>query len=152
MSALTLAPLDFPTASAFIAKFHRHNVPPQGWKFGVAAMKDGQMVGVITVGRPIARASDDGFTLEVNRCCTDGTKNACSLLYSAAWRAAKALGYRRLITYTLATENGASLRAANWRLVGLTRLKDPEESWIRDGRKQAIHYYPTGQKKVWEAR
>lgn len=66
------------------------------------------------VGRPIGRYLDDGLSLEVNRCCTDGTKNACSMLYGAAWRAAKALGYDRLYTYTRASENGASLRASNW--------------------------------------
>lgn len=67
------------------------------------------------VGRPIGRYLDDGLTLEVNRCCTDGTKNACSMLYGAAWRAAKALGYKHLITYTRQSESGASLRAAGWK-------------------------------------
>lgn len=66
------------------------------------------------VGRPVGRWLDDGITLEVNRCCTDGTKNACSLLYGAAWRAAKALGYKRIYTYTRVSELGASLRAAGW--------------------------------------
>ena len=70
------------------------------------------------VGRPVARNSDNGYTLEVNRVCTDGARNACSMLYGAAWRAAKALGYRRLITYTLPAEGGASLRAAGWKLLG----------------------------------
>ena len=66
------------------------------------------------VGRPVSRYLDDGLTLEVNRLCTDGTKNACSILYSAAWRAAEAMGYRRIFTYTLKSENGASLRASGW--------------------------------------
>lgn len=74
--------------------------------------------GVAIVGRPVARNSDNGWTLEVNRVCTDGARNACSMLYGAAWRAAKALGYRRLVTYTLPAEGGASLRAAGWKLIG----------------------------------
>lgn len=72
------------------------------------------MVGVATAGRPVARHYDDGRTLEVNRTCTDGTKNANSMLYGAVWRAAKAMGYLRCITYTQADETGASLRAAGW--------------------------------------
>lgn len=70
------------------------------------------------VGRPVSRYLDDGMTLEVNRVCTDGTKNACSILYSSAWRAAKALGYKRIFTYTLKSESGASLRAAGWQCDG----------------------------------
>ena len=70
------------------------------------------------IGRPVARYLDDGWTLEVNRCCTDGTRNACSMLYAAAWRAARAMGYKRLVTYIMESENGASLRAAGWKCVG----------------------------------
>lgn len=76
------------------------------------------MVGVVIVGRPVARRLDTGYTLEVNRLCSIGTKNACSMLYSAAWRVAKNLGYKRLVTYILSSENGASLYASNWKLVG----------------------------------
>jgi hypothetical protein len=72
------------------------------------------MVGVAMVGRPISRHFDNGFTAEVNRTCTDGSKNANSMLYGAAWKAAKAMGYTRLITYTQADETGASLRAVGW--------------------------------------
>ena len=71
------------------------------------------------VGRPVARHLDDGMTLEVTRCCTDGARNGCSKLYGAAWRATRALGYRRLLTYILASEAGASLRASGWHLVGI---------------------------------
>ena len=78
----------------------------------------GRIVGVVTVGRPVSRNLDDGLTLEVTRCCTDGTKNAAPMLYGAASRAAKALGYRRVITYTLGTEPGTTLTAAGWRRVG----------------------------------
>jgi hypothetical protein len=70
------------------------------------------------VGRPVARHLDDGWTVEVNRVATDGTRNACSMLYAASWRAARAMGYRRMVTYTLDTEPGTSLRAAGWKIVG----------------------------------
>lgn len=116
---LAIVPVTFRQASAFVADRHRHHAPPRGCRFvlGVARDDTGELVGVAMVGRPVARAYDDGFTVEVNRTCTDGTPNANSALYGAAWRAAKALGYRRLVTYTQAGESGASLRAAGWRVV-----------------------------------
>ncbi len=109
-----VVPITLAQAKVFIAEHHRHNKPPTGWKFGVGLQLDGALVGVATAGRPVARHYDDGLTLEVNRTCTDGTRNANSMLYGAIWRAAKAMGYRRCITYTQADETGASLRAAGW--------------------------------------
>lgn len=137
---LRIIPITLRTAAAFIAEHHRHNKPPRGWKFGMGLVDDweilrwrdgddvreGKLVGVITAGRPIARALDDGLTLEVNRSCTDGTPNANSMLYGAVWRAAKAMGYQRCITYTQADESGASLRAAGW--VKVKELS-PRGSW-----------------------
>ena len=111
---MEIVPITLREASAFIAEHHRHNKPPRGWKFGVGLRSNGALVGVATAGRPVARAMDDGRTLEVNRTCTDGTRNANSMLYGAVWRAAKAMGYRRCITYTQADETGASLKAAGW--------------------------------------
>lgn len=118
MSLLQIVPISLAEANAFVAVNHRHHKPVPGAKFSIAAAEGEIVRGVAIVGRPVARGSDDGWTLEVNRCCTDGTRNACSMLYGAAWRAAKALGYRRLITYTLPEEGGASLRGAGWVLVG----------------------------------
>ena len=115
---LELRPCDFQTAKEFVALNHRHNKPPVGHKFSVACYDGDRLVGVVMVGRPVGRYFDDGLTLEVNRCCTDGTKNACSMLYATAWRAAKALGYKRIVTYTRKSENGASLRAAGWNCDG----------------------------------
>lgn len=143
---LELMPCDFQTASAFIKKHHRHHIPPVGWKFGIGAMKNGIIVGVITVGRPVARRLDNGMTLEVTRCCTDGTKNACSFLYGAAWRAAKALGYKRLITYTLVSESGSSLQGAGWKELYVTGGK----SWSVPSRIRTDKH-PLGQKQLWEA-
>ncbi len=115
---LTLTPINLDEANAFVAKHHRHHKPVPGAKFCVAVSEGDTVRGVAIVGRPVARMSDNGFTLEVNRCCTDGAKNACSILYGAARRAAWALGYKRLVTYTLPEEGGASLRAAGWKLLG----------------------------------
>ena len=117
---LHLQPITYAEACAFIREHHRHHLPPQGWKWGVATSYGERVGGVITVGRPVARMLDNGLTLEVTRCCTDGTTNAASMLYGAAWRAAKALGFQRLITYTLAEEPGTSLVAAGWKVVGQT--------------------------------
>jgi hypothetical protein len=114
---VNIVPVTFAEACAFITEHHRHHKPPRGMKFALGVEHDGVLVGVATVGRPVARHYDDGLTLEVNRTCTDGTSNANSALYGAAWRAAKALGYTRLITYTQEGENGSSLRGAGWRVV-----------------------------------
>lgn len=111
---MQIVPITFKVACAFVAQLHRHNKPPVGHKFSIGLEHEGALVGVAMCGRPIARHEDDGFTLEVNRTCTDGTANANSMLYGAAWRAGKAMGYRRIITYTQADESGASLRAAGF--------------------------------------
>ena len=143
---LELVPLTLREARAFVAQHHRHHRAPQGGLFacGDAAGKD--IAGVVIVGRPVARQVVDGYTAEVTRLCTLGAKNACSMLYGAAWRAARALGYRRLITYTLASEGGASLRAAGWRLIG----EAGGGSWSRSGRPR-VDQHPTQIKLRWEA-
>ena len=112
--SLEIRPVDFRTAQEFVREHHRHNKPPAGHKFSIGCFSGEKLVGVAMVGRPVGRYLDDGLTLEVNRCCTDGTKNACSMLYGAAWRAAKALGYKRIFTYTRQSEGGTSLRASGW--------------------------------------
>lgn len=140
-----MTPISFKDACAFVAKMHRHHKPPVGWKFGVAVESDKQIVGVVIVGRPVARRNDDGHTLEVTRCCTDGTKNACSILYAAAARGAKAMGYSRIITYTLESEDGASLRASGWKFVRINR----GGSWSVPSRRR-VDKSPTCRKKLWE--
>lgn len=115
---MKVVPITFRAANAFVKEHHRHHRPVQGMKFAVS-VKDGEkLIGVAIVGRPVARHFDDGLTVEVNRCCTTGEPNVCSMLYRAAWRTAKEMGYIRLITYTLPEEGGASLRGAGMRLVG----------------------------------
>ena len=116
---LTLTPVALATANAFVNAHHRHHKATAGHKFSIGCAKDGELVGVAIVGRPVSRYLDDGWTLEVNRLCTTGEKNACSILYAASARAAKAMGYRKIITYTLDSESGSSLRAAGWNCAGL---------------------------------
>lgn len=111
---LTLTPINLKTANAFVQRHHRHHKPTQGHKFSIGVSSSGILVGVAICGRPVARRLDDGYTLEVNRLCTDGTPNGCSILYAAACRAARAMGYHKVITYTLDTENGSSLKAAGF--------------------------------------
>lgn len=144
---LAIQPVTFEEACEFIRKHHSHHDPPQGWKFGCGVNDGERLVGVVTVGRPVARHYQDGWTLEATRCCTDGTKNAASKLYAAAWRAARALGYRRLITYTLADlEDGTSLRAAGWEVV---HKKAGGGSWDTPSRPRDTTA-PEGQKTLWE--
>lgn len=118
---MNLKPISFKEATAFIKAQHRHHLPPQGWKWGHGVEIEGKLVGVATVGRPVARGFDDGYTAEVTRLCTDGSSNACSMLYSAAWRAAKAMGYKRILTYILEEESGSSVKAAGWVYHGRTQ-------------------------------
>lgn len=116
-----------------------------GGLFAVAVSDGTSIVGLAIVGRPNARMLDDDYTAEVTRCCTDGTKNACSMLYRACWRAARAIGYRRLVTYTLPQEGGASLRAADMTLVG----KAGGGTWNRPSRPR-VDTHPTQEKLRWE--
>ena len=115
---LHIVPIFQKEAFAFIEKHHRHLRKPVGSVFQVALSDGEKIVGVAVVGRPNGRHQQDGFTLEVTRLCTDGTKNACSMLYSAAWRVCRELGYRKLITYILNSEPGTTLKAAGWTLIG----------------------------------
>jgi len=144
--SLELQPIAFSEACEFIKRYHSHHQPPQGWKFGIAVNDGLDVVGVVTVGRPVARMLDDGWTLELTRCCTDGTRNVASMLYGAARRATFALGYKRLITYTLKDESGASLVAAGWKLIG----EAGGGTWNRHDRPR-VDTHPITQKKLWEA-
>jgi hypothetical protein len=146
---LSIVPIDFAQANAFVAQHHRHHKPRIGHKFSVACARDVNdvmtIVGVAIVGRPVARMLDDGWTLEVNRLATDGTKNACSMLYSASWRIARSMGYRKLITYILDTEPGISLCAAGWKCLG----EAGGGSWERKKR-TSVDKHPTQGKIRYE--
>jgi hypothetical protein len=131
-------------AGSFVGELHRHHGEPQGHKFSIGASDGGRLCGVVIVGRPVSRNLDNGFTAEVTRLCTDGTRNACSFLYGAAARAAKEQGYRKIITYVLESESGDSLRAAGWVCDGPAG----GGSWSSAGRKR-IDKHPTGRKVRW---
>ncbi len=147
MNRLQIVPCTITDARAFVAAHHRHHGAPVSGLFAVGVARDGQIVGVAIVGRPVARMAQDGWTAEVTRLCAlDGERNACSMLYAACWRAARALGWRRLITYTLASEPGVSLVAAGWRLVG----EAGGGSWSRTERPR-VDKHPTQGKLRWEA-
>lgn len=145
---LALVPATFDDAEEFCLRYHRHHLPSVGHKFSIGAtiVPSGQMYAVITVGRPVARGNQDGWTLEATRLTVDSCPNACSMLYSAAWRAARALGWRRLVTYTLATEPGTSLIAAGWKVVGEVKGR----SWDCETRPR-VDKHPTLDKLCWEA-
>lgn len=114
MRNIQIIPCTYKAACEFVNKNHRHHIASQGCKFCLGLMKDNKLCGVAICGRPVSRYLDDGFTLEINRLCTDGTRNACSMLYGACCRVAKAMGYKKVITYILESENGASLKASNF--------------------------------------
>lgn len=127
---LQLKPVSLKEANALVGGLHRHHGGTVGHKFSIGAERDGELVAAVIVGRPVARMSNDGYTAEVTRLVSDGSHNSCSFLYSAAARAAKAMGYRRIQTYILKSEPGTSLRAAGWELDGETA----GGSWSRSSR------------------
>lgn len=143
---LAVVPMTLREANAFIVEHHRHHGPARGCLFCVGASDGTAIVAVAVVGRPVARMLQDGFTAEVVRLASVGARNACSLLYAAAWRACRAIGYRRLVTYTLPEEGGSSLRAAGWRCLG----EAGGGSWSR-GARPRVDTHPLQSKLRWEA-
>lgn len=142
---LEIVPMTLKEANAFVEQNHRHHGKVTGHKFSIGCSDGEKIVGVVIVGRPVSRYLDNGWTLEVNRLCTDGSRNACSMLYAAAWRATRAMGYKKLITYVLDTEPGTSLKAAGWRCVGEAGgLK-----WTGK-RRPKVDLYPEQMKIKWE--
>lgn len=160
MSGLHAVPVSFKAACAFVDEVHRHHVSPQGDKFRVGVADEGGVLhGVAMVGRPVSRYLDaSGDTVEVIRLCTDGTRNACSFLYSRAARIAQEMGYRKIITYILDTENGSSLKASGWHLEEVIRGR----TWYTPSRPRQLYIeqlslfddepkqkYPIGNKQRW---
>ncbi len=145
--ALTVRPLELRDANAFVAEKHRHHKPVQGHRFSIGVYdEDGILRGACIVGRPVARlGGNPREVLEVTRLVTDGTKNACSMLYAAAARAGKALGYKRIQTYILDTEPGVTLRAAGWTDEGPAG----GGQWHHTDGKPRRTDQPTGPKRKW---
>lgn len=157
---MEIRPITFRDASEFINKYHRHHRATVGCKFCLALYDDEKLVGVAVCGRPVSRVLDDGRTCEINRLCTDGTKNACSMLYGACCRVAKGMGYLRVVTYILESENGASLKASNFvcegraggthwtgkRNTGVDTPKELKTRWVK-----TLYKHHTGPQKCGSA-
>lgn len=148
--SLYLVPVSNKIALECVQRWHRHNGPPsiagQMLRVGVAD-EDGILVAVGLAGRPVARHYDDGQTVEVHRVSSDGTKNATSMIYGALTRAAFALGYTRIITYTQADESGSSLRAAGWKIIAHRKAT---KGWSRPSRPRDDARYMTSERTLWE--
>jgi hypothetical protein len=152
--SLSVVPLTLIEARRYVAEHHRHNEPPIGHRFSIGIRDGDDLVGVVIAGRPVARALDDGLTMELLRLTTTGSRNACSKLYGAACRASFAMGYRRVITYTLEDESGVSLRAAGFR-EEVRGSKD--RAWVYGDSPRALQMprlfdppkMPTGPKVRW---
>ena len=138
-------------ANEYVRQNHRHSKIVQGCKFCIAAIDaEETILGVAIVGRPVSRRLDDGYTAEIVRTCTTGTKNVNSLLYGACARIWKEMGGTRILTYTLETETGISLRAAGYKHTGTTQSFPKGKGWTtRKGREwqPKVHHV---QKFRWE--
>ena len=147
---LQVIPVALREANEFVANFHRHSKPTQGHKFALGASYDDCLVGVSIVGNPVARLQMDGFTAEVLRLCVNShaPKNTCSFLYGRSWRVWQQMGGKRMITYTLQSESGSSLRGAGWKMLGEVEARK-SSGWLnRPGREWQPVY---GQAKFrWE--
>lgn len=139
-------PIELTEANAFVKAIHRHHGEVQGHRFSIGVIDGEKLVGVAIVGRPVG-GSNPRTWAEVTRLCTDGTRNACSHLYSAAARAAQAMGYERIQTYILNEENGASLKASGWQF---DRLSHPV-GWHHEGGRGAreVKEHLAGRKQLW---
>lgn len=146
MKQFQLRHVELKEANTFIENIHRHHGRIQGHRFSLGAAIGGVLVGVIVVGRPVGGQHQSDW-VEVTRCCTDGTANACSFLYGAAARAAVALGYDRIQTYLLESEPGTSLKASGWKF---ERMSHPV-GWHHDGPRAARKVAPglMGRKQLW---
>jgi len=117
---MIIVPISLRKANEVVTQWHRHHKHSRGHKFSIGLLKDSVYIGIAICGRPVSRGSDDGFTLEVARLCTDGTPNACSKLYGACARIAKEMGYEKIQTYILESEPGTSLKASGWVMEAVT--------------------------------
>lgn len=142
---LEITPVSLKQANEFVTQYHRHHKASRGHKFSIGVCKNEKIVGVCICGRPVSRHLDDGKTLEVNRLCTDGTPNACSILYAAAWRAAQAMGYKKIVTYILESELGTSLKAAGYKCEG----KAGGLEWNGRSKPRSEDQYPREMKTRW---
>ncbi len=142
---MNFQPISLKLANEFVLANHRHNKPVAGHKFSIGLFDDERLIGVAICGRPVARMADDGLTLEILRVCTDGTRNANSMLYGRVKKIAQVMGYKKVLTYTLAEESGSSLRAVGAQKDGLVK---PQE-WSREKRKRETQNIYKKEKIRW---
>lgn len=142
---MRIVPLTLKQANEVVAELHRHHKPVVGHRFSIGVEKDGKLVGAAIVGRPVAHKTAQYVVAEVTRLVTDGTKNAPSALYSAAARAAKAMGFERIQTFILEDEPGTSVRAAGWEFDGWT----DGGTWNRPSRGGRRDDQPLVRKQRW---
>jgi hypothetical protein len=151
MAKLKVKPVTLRVANNLVTNFHRHNKKVQGHRFSLAATYENEIVGVAIVGRPIARKLDDELTAEITRVCVLDTapKNTCSFLYGRCWRVWQQMGGLRMITYTLQSESGSSLKAGDWKIMGETQDWKAGKGWTtRKNREwQQVH---SEKKYRWE--
>lgn len=152
---LEIRPITLRAANAFVGQHHRHNIPTTGHKYSVACYDGERLCGVAIAGRPVSRKLDDGITIEILRVCTDGTRNACSMLYGACSRCAKEMGYKRVITYTLASESGSSLKAAGFKNCGEAgggswNVPSRPREEVQETLFGTVRKYPEEKKTRWE--
>ena len=142
---MKIVPITLKAANAFVTQYHRHHKASVGHKFSIGLSENDNLIGVAIMGRPVARGSDNGFTIEVARLCTNGAKNACSMLYQAAARSSKELGYNKIQTYILQIESGTSLKASGWKMEAVTSGGQWKHT---DGKKRRTDQ-PTMPKQRW---
>jgi hypothetical protein len=145
---LHVVPIELSDANAAIEVWHRHHKPCVGHRFSIGVIDEhGALHAAAVVGRPVARlAGHPQQVLEVTRLVSDGTKNCCSMLYSAAARIGKEMGFLRIQTYILADEEtGVSLKASGWSLEGLAG----GGQWKHSDGKQRRTDQPIGKKLRW---
>ena len=142
---MNFQPISLKLANEFVLANHRHNKPVAGHKFSIGLFDDDKLIGVAICGRPVARMADDGLTLEVLRVCTDGTRNANSMLYSRVKKIAQVMGYKKVLTYTLTEESGSSLRAVGAQKSGLVKPRE----WSREKRKRETQNIYKKEKIRW---
>jgi len=142
---MKIVPITLKAANAFVTQYHRHHKASVGHKFSIGLSENDNLIGVAIMGRPVARGSDNGFTIEVARLCTNGAKNACSMLYQAAARSSKELGYNKIQTYILEIESGTSLKASGWKMEAVTA----GGQWKHTDGKERRTDQPTMPKQRW---
>lgn len=145
---LTVQEIAFRDACALVNMHHRHHGSPVGHLFSGGVFDGAVLCAAVIAGRPVARKLDDGKTMELTRVASDGTRNACSKAMGWVIREAWRRGFTRVITYTLDSEPGGSLRAVGFREAGMST----GGSWSRPSRGRAQERHPLEPKRRWEIR